>query len=130
MKGTERQMKLVDYEDDMGRKFKVSLPDDVPDVEAEFGNALGPPLLDSLHLPHDMMVKLHNFLFDMNIYTAKQAQMNRQHITSAIQRICGLHTESIIQLYGSVEKPEVVATISMPQQGTTSTSRITAKRRR
>jgi hypothetical protein len=123
-------MKLVDYEDDMGRKFKVSLPDDVPETEAELGNPLGPPLLDSLNLPHDMMVQLHNFLFDMNIYTARQAQGRRQDITSAVQRICAIHTEAIIALYGQVEQPQVVATITMPQDGTTATSRITARRRR
>jgi hypothetical protein len=123
-------LKLVDYEDDMGRMFKVSLPDDVPDSEAELGNPLGPPLLDNLEMPHDMMVKLHNFLFDMGIYTANQARARRQDIVSAIQRICAIHAEAIIQLYGQVEKPEVVATITMPQQGTTQTSRIAARRRR
>ena len=111
-------MRLVDYCDELGRWYKVALPDDAPDAEAAFGNPIGPPTLDELNLPPSIVTELHNWLFKMNIFTARDAQMHRQDISSAIQRLCAIHTERVVELYGEAERPQVVASITMPAKST------------
>lgn len=109
--------RLVDWTDPMGRKFRMAVADDAPDSEAEYGEPVGPPVLDAigeLGRCMDINVKIHNWLFDMGIMTAKEAQLNRVHISAAIQRAVALDVNNIIALYGAMEEPVIVARIVVP----------------
>lgn len=92
-------MRVVDYQDRAGRKFKVQLPDDAPDSHARYGIPVGPPDLSSLGLPRETEVRLNNQLYNRGILTKKEARRGRQEIFAALQAAFGVDTGRIIDLY-------------------------------
>lgn len=118
--------KQVDWTDDDGRKFKMSVPDDAEESEWAYGNPIGPPSLASLGLPLREEVRLNNFLHAMGIFNARQAHYNRAHIQAAWQRTLAVGTEAIVDVYGLVEEepvimrgPEMERPVNTPQQPVT-----------
>lgn len=109
----------------------MSLPDDAPDREAEYGKSIGPPSLSGLNWKLEDEVKLNNFLHSMGIFTARQAHDNRVHIQAAVGRILAYTTEAVVQIYGEVEKPAIVMygpTYEKPKPTTAAPTRRAARR--
>lgn len=98
----------VDWTDDDGRKFRMSVPNDAEESDYQFGNPIGPPSLASLGLPLREEVRLNNFLHAMGIFSARQAHQNRAHIQAAWQRTLKLGTEDIVSVYGLVEEEPII----------------------
>lgn len=94
-------MRQASYEDALGRKIAVLLPEGAPDVDAPMGLRLGPPSLESLDLPEEVEVRLHNQLFERRLFTQADVRARRQDIFGALQatfkvdiaRIAALYTE-------------------------------------
>jgi len=92
-------MRQVSYEDDKGRFWMVSLPEGVPDSDASMGIPVGPPPFESLGLPEDIEIELHNQLFHRGLLTAKDLKRRRGEIISALIHSLGVTGRDIIQLY-------------------------------
>lgn len=80
------------------------LPEGVPDSDASMGMPLGPPSLESLGLPEEQEVRLHNQLFDRRLYTRQDAQRRRQDIMGALFAAFKVDAQRIVDLYGQEEK--------------------------
>ncbi|KKL52907.1 hypothetical protein LCGC14_2280770 [marine sediment metagenome] len=95
-------MRQVTHKDEMGRLWAVLIPDDAPDSESNRGMVIGPPPLDSLGLPLDAEIRLHNQLFHRGILAERDVDL--MAITSAIiatfkidaARVALLYTDSDI----------------------------------
>lgn len=116
-------MRQVSYEDDKGRLWMVSLPDNVPDSDASMGIPIGPPPLESLGLPEDIEVALHNQLFHRGLLTAKDLKKRRGEIISALIHSLSVTGRAIMQLY--LDPPEKEAEPPAKRQ----TGKSTRKRR-
>lgn len=92
-------MRQASYEDARGRKWAVLLPEGAPDVDAPMGLRLGPPSLESLDLPEDVEVRLHNQLFERGLFTEADIKTRRQHIFGALQATFKVDTGRIVALY-------------------------------
>lgn len=86
-----------DYEDQLGRKFKVLVKDENDDPA--YGHILGPPFLDELELPEEIMVRLHNELFARNIITKKDARRRLSDIVGALMSALKVDATKIAELY-------------------------------
>lgn len=85
------------YEDNIGRKFKVILPD--YEVDTSKGMIVGPPLLDELGLDEETMVRLHNELFRRSIFTFPDAKRMREEIGYCLQIALRATAERIVEIY-------------------------------
>lgn len=92
-------MRRSSYEDSDGRKWAVWLPEGVDDSDASMGLPLGPPSLESLGLPLELEVRLHNNLFDSGLFTWADVKRRRQHLVSAIRAMLSPTTEHLLTLY-------------------------------
>ncbi len=96
-------MKIVSYEDEAGRKWATSLPDDALDLDAALGIPLGPPSLEELKLPLEIEVSLHNQLFARQIWTFRIAAKNKLNLQGALQAALKLDILKIIDVYRNTE---------------------------
>lgn len=92
-------MRIVDYCDKRGMWFKVELPDDVPDSEAHTGIPIGPPDLESLQLPNDLSLRLHNELFHRKLYTLKDVFSRNGELRAALQSALKLDVNTLMAIY-------------------------------
>jgi len=97
-------MRRVSYEDEKGRMWMVDLPENVPDSDASMGLHVGPPPLESLGLPEDIEIELHNQLFHRGLLTARDLKKRRGEIISALIHSLGVTGRAIIALY--LDPPE------------------------
>lgn len=92
-------MREVKYVDSLGRRFKVSLPDDLSDDDAKHGIIIGPPILDGLGLPVQLEVELHNQLYERGIFTLREAKARRSELVSALQRVLAIDADKILEAF-------------------------------
>lgn len=92
-------MRESEYIDSEGRKWCVGLPDDAPDSHAPMGVRIGPPSLESLGLPKDIEVRLHNELYNRRLFSLADVERRRQDVLGAIMAIFRLDTQKVIELY-------------------------------
>lgn len=98
-------MKLVDYEDANGRKFRVEVPDDAKDDEAEFGIPVGPPpIVDFLKLPEPIATQLHNELHRRGIWNEEVIRKSPGALLGAIQAVMRVDAQIIHQAYIEYDK--------------------------
>lgn len=83
--------------DDKGRKFKVLLPEYEQDTSK--GMIIGPPLLDELDIPIEIMVALHNELFRRGVFTFEDAKARRDEIGWALQMVWKSSAERVVEIY-------------------------------
>ena len=105
-------MRQVSYEDDEGRFWMVSLPEGVPDSDASMGIPVGPPPLESLGLPEDIEIALHNQLFHRGLLTAKDLKKRRGEIISALIHSLSVTGRAILALY--LDPPEQSKKVAEP----------------
>lgn len=87
------------YVDSDGRKTLVEIPESSPDSDAVYGLVIGPPSLESLGLPIELEVALHNELFVRGIYTFEDAKRHRMDIIAALQHALNLDVNRILEIY-------------------------------
>lgn len=92
-------LRPVEWVDLSGRHRLRGLPAGVPDSEAEFGVPLGPPPLDELDLPDDVLLKLHNELYSRAIISASDAQRRRSEVAAAVATATRDYVFRVIDLY-------------------------------
>jgi hypothetical protein len=94
------------YTDSDGRSWAVLLPDKAPDEDAPMGLHVGPPSLDSLGLPKEVAIRLHNQLFDRGIFTLKEARVRRTEIFAALQAAYQVDSTILLNLYNDAEQAQ------------------------
>lgn len=98
-------MKIVDYIDERGRKLRVELPDGAPDTDAPMGIVIGPlEVVDQMNLPEPFATRLHNALFDREIFRSIDIQRKPGAVQGAIQSALSLDTASIYEAFLTIEK--------------------------
>ena len=94
-------MKIVSYEDSKGRMWATRLPDDAPEEDAPMGIPLGPPPLESLALPEETEIRLHNQLFSRRLFTEKDVKTRISDVVGALQAALAVDAGAIISLYNN-----------------------------
>lgn len=98
-------MKQVEYTDERGRKYIVSLPTNVPDSEAEKGILIGPPdVVDVLGLYEPLATRLHNELFVNKLWTVKEVRRNPKLLFSIFQRVLKVDVHRLMSAYMELER--------------------------
>ena len=93
-------MREIDYTDERGRKYRVKLPDEADDSEAQYGILIGPQaVVDELGLPEPQATRLHNQLHARSIWTAREARKRTQDIFGALQSAFQTDVTSIVNAY-------------------------------
>ena len=100
-------MQIRDYQDERGRSYRVELPDDSTDREAEYGILVGPPdIVDVLSLPEAVATRLHNELFRREIWNADIARKNPSLLAGALQKALLVDVQKLLQAYVEYEREE------------------------
>lgn len=98
-------MRQVEYTDERGRKYLVSLPDNVPDSEAEKGILIGPPdVVDALGLYEPLATRLHNELFVNKLWTVHEVRKQPKLLFGILQRILKLDVHRLMSAYMELER--------------------------
>lgn len=92
-------LNTVTWEDKKGRQHLRAIPKGVPDSQAEIGIPIGPPPLDSLGLPEEIEVRLHNQLYARKIYTSADARARIGEINSALMAALRVDVNRILAVY-------------------------------
>jgi hypothetical protein len=87
------------YTDSEGRKWAVMLPDEAIAGSESMGLPIGPPSLEPLGLPLEVEVRLHNQLYERELFTERDVKARRLHVQGAIQAALKVDVEKIVQLY-------------------------------
>lgn len=91
-------MVKVEYIDEDGLKFMVTIPEEYQD-QPEIGIFLGPPSLDSLGLPKEYEKRLNNQLFDRKLFSWSDVRRRPEEIKAALSATFKLDVLSIMNLY-------------------------------
>ena len=113
-------MRETSYTDDEGRTWAVQLPDGAPESDAVLGLPLGPPSLESLGLPLDVEVRLHNQLFARRLFTRRDVKARRMDIFGALQAALRVDSTAIVMLYappGPAAAPAEPKKTAAPKRG-------------
>lgn len=94
-------MKLTNYTDEEGRKWRTLIPDGMPDTEAQahMGIPAGPVPTDSLGWPNELQVRLHNQLYDRSIWGPREAVSRPQDVQGAILAALKTDVQRVLSLY-------------------------------
>jgi hypothetical protein len=105
-------VKQVSYEDEKGRVWVVSLPDDASVNDAPHGIPVGPPSLEPLGLPLALEVRLHNILVGRQLLTLADVKRRRQDVFAAWQQALAVDTDRIVQLYYTSAQQEAAPPVA------------------
>lgn len=98
-------MRLLDYTDERGRRWRVALPEDAPDSDAARGALIGPPpVADDIGLPEPQATRLHNELHRRGLYRLRDVQRRPQDVQAALMAALGLDMQRIAQAYQALEQ--------------------------
>lgn len=98
-------MRVVDYVDERGRKYRVRLPDGAKDSEAEKGIPIGPPdVVDHLGWPDPLATRLHNALFDHQLWDVHVARKNPKLLFGMLQRVLKVDVQILMEAFRNLEK--------------------------
>lgn len=97
-------MRVVDYTDDRGRKYRARLPDGVPDSEAPKGVPVGPPdIVDFLEWPEPLATRLHNALFDHELWDVHVVRKNPKLLFGMLQRVLKVDVAILMEAFRNLE---------------------------
>lgn len=140
-------MPKATYVDPEGRKFLVDLPEGVNEDEAHLAPIIGPPHLDEAFpdLPRDVMVRIHNGLFDRGLFTRVDIEKRRKEVVVLLEVAFGISVEKIHNQYVKFEPrregegqvagglapfPKASHTYENPDRGATAAPGVRRARRR
>lgn len=92
-------MREVTYTDGLGQMFLTRIPDSAPDAHAAFGVRVGPPELDTLGLPIEIQVRLHNELYARRVWTWAELRARRADVADALRTALKLGVGDIERVY-------------------------------
>ena len=92
-------MRTVLYTDLFGRKTRVLIPGSAPDSEAALGIVQGPPPLESLGLPLEVEVRLHNQLYDRELFTLADLRRRPNDLLGAVLSAMKVDAQRVKQVY-------------------------------
>ena len=79
-------MRIVDWTDERGRKYRVRLPDGAKDEDAPMGILIGPPdVVDNLGYPEPMATRLHNLLHERGLFNVDIVRKTPQALQSVLR---------------------------------------------
>lgn len=91
-------MKESQYQDKVGRWWKVLVPDNSKGGISQ-GIPIGPPSLEGLGLPESIEIAIHNELFARRIFISVDIKRNRADVLAAIQGALKIDSQKILDLY-------------------------------
>ncbi|KKM90673.1 hypothetical protein LCGC14_1236270 [marine sediment metagenome] len=98
-------MREVDYQDERGRKYRVRLPDGVPDSDADKGVPIGPPdVVDELGLPDIFATRLHNALFQHGLWNVNIVRKRPKILFSILQQTLKVDVQLLMEAFRKLEK--------------------------
>ena len=97
-------LKEVTHTDKDGRMSVVRLPDSASESESHMGILVGPPSLESLELPLDVEVRLHNQLFERKLFTLEDVRRKHGQLMAAMMAAFKPHTSSLMRIYMESKK--------------------------
>ncbi len=98
-------MREVDYQDERGRKYRVGLPEGVPDSEADKGVPIGPPdVVDELGLPDPFATRLHNALFQHGLWNVNIVRNKPKILFSILQQTLKVDVQLLMEAFRKLEK--------------------------
>lgn len=100
---TVENMTEAEHVDGWGRKFRVMVKGN---QEPSKGMILGPVPLDGLGLRREVMVALHNGLYDRGIITPRDARQRPMEILAALNAAQAISVQRIQNLYAGVQEAE------------------------
>lgn len=92
-------MQRTTYTDAEGRHWATLLPDEADPSTAHEGIPAGPPSLESLGLPLDVEVRLHNELFARDLLTERDALLRPEDVASAVRSAMRLSVTEVLEAY-------------------------------
>ena len=93
-------MRIVDWIDERGRKYRVRLPDGAGDDEAPMGIPIGPPdVVDAVGLPEPLATRLHNLLHQKGLFTAEIVRRQPQALQSALLAALKIDVHLLMDAY-------------------------------
>lgn len=92
-------LKQVEYVDGIGRKFAVLVEEG---QDPAHGVIVGPLPLDALELPASTMVRLHNELYGLHLYTYEDVRRRPQDVQSALAATYRVDIQTIQKLYAQM----------------------------
>ena len=101
----ENKLKKIEYVDELGRHYLMTLPDDAPDSEAGVGVPVGPPdVVDILDLGEPFATRLHNELYRNKLWTMNDVRRDTKKLFGILQRLLKVDVHRIIDAYAQLEK--------------------------
>ena len=99
-------MKL-NYQDERGRWYKVELPDGESPDNAAMGVPIGPPdVVDFMEIPEPLATRLHNMLFERDLFTSQDVQRRPRDLQNALTSAFHADVAKFHEAYISLEKGE------------------------
>ena len=93
-------MRIVDWTDERGRKYKSRIPDGARDEDAAMGILVGPPnVADALGWPEPLATRLHNNLFDRGLFTAEIVRKSPQALQAVIRATFKIDVHILMDAY-------------------------------
>lgn len=91
----------VEWVDSVGRRWVTQIPDDAPDGYAQSGLPVGPISLESLGLPLEWEVRLHNELVGRDMLTLADVEMpgGREKLAGAVRALVKFGAHELAMLY-------------------------------
>ncbi len=86
------------YTDADGRSWRVRVPKGAPTPNS-MGIPAGPPDISSLGLPHEIMVRLHNQLFNRGLFSRGDLRGRGQEVVAALQAAYKVDASAVTALY-------------------------------
>lgn len=98
-------MRLVDYTDTKGRKYRVQLPDEASDEEAASGIPVGPPdVVDDLGLPEPIATRLHNQLHSRGLWNYSDVRKRPGAVQGALQSALQVDVQMLAEAFQRYEQ--------------------------
>lgn len=95
-----------DYTDERGRQYRVLLPAGVPESEIDKGIPVGPPdVVDSLGLPEPLATRIHNKLFEKQIWNATEARKQPNVLQGILRSALMLDVHRLMEAFVDLDRP-------------------------
>ena len=93
-------MRIVNWTDERGRKYKSRIPNGARDEDAHMGILIGPPnVTDALGYPEPIATRLHNILFDRGLFTAEIVRKSPKALQAAIRAAFTIDVHILMDAY-------------------------------